>query len=490
MKRDKILLGVCTFIIALIFVAFNSKSTSPLFVYRFIDSDIFRYIGYAILHGKAPYVDLFDHKGILLYWINTLGYILNSEVGIFILQVLHLMATLVVWYKMLSLYKQEWVKFFILIISLALQYTYYDEGNLAEEWSLLFISLPIMLWLELWKTKKEEFSKNSMLIIGLCLGALSLLRLNNTIPVVALLVCCLIQAIIDGKYQYVRKGILYITLSFAILPLIACCFMFLLKGIEGIDTMFYAMITFNMDYAKECGLGYQVIRNNIIFYGTPFIPVLFILPLIKTECRMVVPLLLAFTLTILSIGGSGYHHYLLIFIPLQIACFALIPICRFKYLAISTMTIVNCYLVYDFGYVNAPMFKKDTDYDAFCKILKQIPESKRSEIWNMGGAYLARDFMKAGIVQQNRMLLPFQLSTSERLYQEEAKKVQKVKPRYIISATFSNEKHNTHLRYTDQSGYKESDSDYQFMISNYKVIASSEREDGSILFCYQLKNNK
>lgn len=119
MKNKNVIVSLCTiFLMALLFVAFNSKSTSPLFGYRFIDSDIFRYMGYALLQGKIPYTDLFDHKGLLLYWINALGLFIHIDYGIFILQVFHLTATLIVWYKILSNYHQTWLKFLILAVSL------------------------------------------------------------------------------------------------------------------------------------------------------------------------------------------------------------------------------------------------------------------------------------------------------------------------------------------------------------------------------------
>lgn len=489
-RGRKIEAQICAaFVIALLFIVLNSKSTSPFYNYRFIDSNIFQYIGFSLLHGKIPYVDLFDHKGILLYWINALGCIIHTEYGIVVLQVLHLTAVLIVWSKMLYLYRNVWVRNLVLVILLIGTYAYYDEGNLAEEWSLLFISLPIMLWMETLKNK-TEFGKTQSIIIGLCLGTLCLLRINNAIPILIILLWCLAEALCERKYQYVKKATAWISLGFIILPLTACIYMFLIDGIKGIETMFYAMITFNMEYAKECGMGYQVIRNNILFYSIPFIPLLFLFLFIRSEWRKIVPLFLAHLFTIMTIGGSGYHHYLLIFIPLQVACLALLPRLKVRYLAVAIAFIVNIYLVWGSDFMHFSTQQKDIFYEAFCEVIKPIPESKRDKIWNLGGAYFAKDFMKAGLIQQNRILLPFQLTTSERLYQEEKGKLQKVKPEYVVFATFANEKHNWHLRYRMQDNYKDSDADYQFLTNNYRLIATAGREDGSTLYCYQLNKNK
>ena len=104
----------------------------------------------------------------------------------------------------------------------------------------------------------------------------------------------------------------------------------------------------------------------------------------------------------------------------------------------------------------------------------------------MGGGLLACDFLKAGIIQKNRILLPFQLSVSKRLYDEENMKIQKVKPEYVIFTTCTSDFFRNLLRYSSQNNYQESDADYQFVQSNYKLISSATCENGTQLFCYQL----
>jgi hypothetical protein len=53
------------------------------------DHSIFAYIGWLMNRGFAPYRDVWDHKGPLLYYINDLGWKLTpgTTVGIGLLQV-------------------------------------------------------------------------------------------------------------------------------------------------------------------------------------------------------------------------------------------------------------------------------------------------------------------------------------------------------------------------------------------------------------------
>ena len=488
-KRQLIALACTTFLMALLFVLINSKSTSPLFCNRFIDSDIFRYMGYAILQGKIPYTDLFDHKGLLLYFINALGLVIHSNYGIFFIQVIHLTATLIVWYKMLSNYQQTWQKYLILAVSLIGLWAYYEEGNLAEEWSLFCISLPIMLWLDTLNKETEEFSIRSMFAIGLCMGAIFLLRINNMVPAFIILLYCLIEALLKRKYSYAVKATGIIFASFLIFPLLACLYMYLLNGTKGVDDMFYAIIGFNLDYAKESGIGCQFDWSNLLLYSTPFLPILYLLPFILKKRQIVIPLLLATLFTFISIGGRSYPHYFIVFIPLLAASFACLPHYRIKYPVMLVLVLLNVTQIRRSWITYLPMAQNDTFHESFCEVIKPIPDAKKTQIWNMAGGFLARDFIESGLIQQNRMLLPFQLGVSERLFQEEGEKIQEVKPEYVIYAVYTDEFDNSLLKYTVQNNYKESDSDYQFLVDNYDLISSVKREDDSMLYCYRIKQN-
>ena len=51
----------------------------------FNDSAIYQYIGYLISQGKVPYVDVFDHKGIYFYFINTIRIFIITKSNLYIL---------------------------------------------------------------------------------------------------------------------------------------------------------------------------------------------------------------------------------------------------------------------------------------------------------------------------------------------------------------------------------------------------------------------
>ena len=73
-----------------LFVFLFSCTTSPLYEHHpfwfYGDSGVFQEIGVCLLQGGTPYVDLFDHKGPVLWFIQALGKWINSQWGILLLQ--------------------------------------------------------------------------------------------------------------------------------------------------------------------------------------------------------------------------------------------------------------------------------------------------------------------------------------------------------------------------------------------------------------------
>ena len=85
---EKAARGLLFLLSALMGVALFTESTSPLFSGWGYDSAMFQTIGKYWVEGYLPYVDLYDHKGPMIFFINALGYGLGGRNGVYIIQVL------------------------------------------------------------------------------------------------------------------------------------------------------------------------------------------------------------------------------------------------------------------------------------------------------------------------------------------------------------------------------------------------------------------
>ena len=491
MKERKFTVFLFSFLVATFFVVLNSDSTSPLlFAYSrwmCLDSDIFQYVGYTITKGQIPYTDIFDHKGLLLYWIEALGYIINPSWGVCVLQVVNLSATIFLWNKILSGISNLYLRWCSIFLCLLALYAYYNFGNLTEEWSLLPITYPFWLYFKNLRLSRTHFFNAQLLIIGLCVGILVLIRPNNVAPVMGLLLYCLFASLWKKDYMYIVRSLGLIFIGFLIPIALAIVYMLIVGGWQGLSDMYYGTIMFNVEYSigRPNALWGNLSGNANYIYKVllPLFPLLFFL---RRDPNKILPVIVSTIITLFSLGGVHYH-YLIVFIPLlaiSISC-----ITEPKWLWVFALAVSFIYgrtLYRQFDLQHFQFEDKDSEYVAFERVLSVVPEEERDSIWNMGGGFLVRDFKKARILQMNRMFLLFQLDISPKLYESEAYRIQRDKPQYIIGANFSESWWiDKVLSYTPRITNEKTMLDMEFVNHNYREISSAYSADGTKIICYK-----
>ena len=141
------------------------------------DLSVFLYIGQRILKGDVPYLDVWDHKGPLVYYIDAVGLGLTggSRWGVWLLEFVFVVGAAWVGFKLLKQALGTWPALFgMVLLTLQLQLVI-DGGNLTEEYSLLF------QFSTLWFFWKALHDKGTMQYIfaGAAAGFCFLLRPNN-----------------------------------------------------------------------------------------------------------------------------------------------------------------------------------------------------------------------------------------------------------------------------------------------------------------------
>ena len=134
------------FVVSFVFVTLFSRSTSFLYVFEGGDPSVFKQMGMALIKGKILYVDYFDNKGCILYFIHALGLWLGGDFFILLMQAISLTITLVIWDKMLALYRDEKHRIIGLAIALVLLLCFYAAGDQSQEWCLPFASYPLLIY--------------------------------------------------------------------------------------------------------------------------------------------------------------------------------------------------------------------------------------------------------------------------------------------------------------------------------------------------------
>ncbi len=246
--------GVIYCILSAMCVAFlllMSASTSPLYTdYCDGDSSIFMLIGKAISQGKNVYTDYFDHKGPILFYLNALGFCLTgTKTGVFIIQCIFLSLTSIFMYKTARIFTKTVGSFICVIISLLAFASTISDGNLSEEYCMLFCMIPIYLSVKfMTKTPDAPHKGKYMYIYGICFALCAFTRINNGFMICGIALIALVTDFIHDRAKNALKNIVYFIAGLLTVTIPICIF-FLVKG--TLNDMIFATFTFNLLYATE-----------------------------------------------------------------------------------------------------------------------------------------------------------------------------------------------------------------------------------------------
>jgi hypothetical protein len=133
------------------------------------DSGVFLYVGWRLLNGDIPYRDVWDHKPPLIYFVDALGLSLTPESvwGVWSLQFIFIFLALLLIYKSLDTQFGFPAAFAGSIVFTSGILTVIENGNVTEEYALLFQALCLWLFIRAWR---NDFPIQASFWIGLCGG--------------------------------------------------------------------------------------------------------------------------------------------------------------------------------------------------------------------------------------------------------------------------------------------------------------------------------
>lgn len=287
------------------------------------DASVFAYGGQQILSGGVPYIDFWDHKGPLTYYLQALGLAVGNGglVGIWFLNLLFLFAATFLTYRGLRYWFTTSAALFGTLVYEGVLAGVMEGGNFTEDLSLPFIALGI------WLAARSGAGPNrptvvSGLFYGLCIGACLMLRPNNAAPLIGLLPVFWFDPQLE-RHRRVRHAVGTL-LGSAGVGLVA-----LLPNIltHSLDVVRQDYLTFNLLYSKASAelridaLGKLAFRA-LLSGGFAILPTVFALQGERheeptREERFLRYAAFAFVLTIFATCWSGraYYHYATLWTP-------------------------------------------------------------------------------------------------------------------------------------------------------------------------------
>ena len=240
-----------------VIVSLFSLNSSPLIKnIKEIDSSVFIVMGKALLQNKTIYSDVFDHKGPIVYIINAIAILINSNVGLFIVETLLISIGSIFVFKASKIYLKGYMRYSITFFYILLSFKYLAGGNYTEEYSLTFSAIALYYIIRI--IHLEELSnKKNWIVVGV-MFAINLLIKQTYISIwIAFGITMLIVLIRDKKIKELLNGVKYAIIGIMII-FIPVLIYFIIKG--NLNDFFNAYFTINMKYSGGS------IRDKI-YYG-------------------------------------------------------------------------------------------------------------------------------------------------------------------------------------------------------------------------------
>lgn len=214
-QKKEQLRNICVCAAAAFFVILICSRSSFLYPFNiWDDANSYFTVGKSMMRGVVPYRDLFDQKGILLYFIYGIGYLFSHTTfsGVFLMEVLSAAITVYAVFLILRLYVSEATALFLAPVTTACMYTarsFYWGGS-AEEFLLPYLLCGLYLLLSyLEKTFPAPVPDHVFFFGGLCAGAVFHIKFSSVgfyigwvMSVIAAIIICETQ----NRWHLFLKG--------------------------------------------------------------------------------------------------------------------------------------------------------------------------------------------------------------------------------------------------------------------------------------------
>lgn len=317
-KALRILSPVALLLTSALFITLFSPTTSPLNPRFGDDSAIFRFIGSAMTQGQTLYVDIWDHKGPVLFFIQWAAQALwPGRIGIFVVQILFLFGTLALLTAFSRRFLGVWGTIGVLAVFLTGLSIFFESGNLTEEFSLLFTMVVLVLLSAAWVPGAKPLPWWSLALAGAMFALLVFLRLNNSAAVIALFVTHFLF-VLGSRQPFWRQFLSSLLGFFGVVTALVAGFW----AAGALPQMVHATFLYNFRYTSSEAFSInRMIENGYLIVGVLICLVSLLGGTVshfqtKQPVYLVLGASLAlFTALGLFSSGTAYFHYLQIGLP-------------------------------------------------------------------------------------------------------------------------------------------------------------------------------
>ncbi|MCR5692697.1 MAG: hypothetical protein K6G74_01825 [Bacilli bacterium] len=218
----RILVGsLIAILLSLVISLTSSDSISPVFGSFHgdafsVDGVLFMYDAKAILAGKKPYLEVFDHKGLYHLFVDALGLLIGDSVGVLVLETIFGAVSLLLLFETLEKLEMSLFQKAVAVGFFATLRMLIGGGNAIGIWLLPWASAYLYFYIRAIKEEKERFFLIGSIFLGVEVALSFNSRPLDTIFVYGGMIYLLIKGIKEHKMGMFWMNALAAFLAFAI----------------------------------------------------------------------------------------------------------------------------------------------------------------------------------------------------------------------------------------------------------------------------------
>ncbi len=284
------------------------------------DSSVFLYIGRQMHRGKVPYVDLFDHKGPLLYFIQYLGCSVwpNSVAGgVWILEVLSFGVLIRLMLKLSEFSADDRRDSYLgcILLMIVCSFKLYQGGNYTEEYALPWMTLACIIFCSFFRT--GNYTRWQIVVLGLSCMVVFLMQENLITVWIAYIPLVLILLAREKRYKEIGSCIFWFLVGMMIVLVPV-----LIWAVYNhcLSELWKYYIVFNFEYSGSAGptaMDYLLLTKKTLSRIWPAVAAM-IISLIcnsKDKIQWMNLWLFIVSLILVEISGRDSLYYLLTLLP-------------------------------------------------------------------------------------------------------------------------------------------------------------------------------
>lgn len=223
-------------------ISICSKSSFLYPLNEWVDANCFFTVGKSMANGMVVYRDVFEQKGLLLYVIHALDYLISNDTffGVFVFEVISATAVMLFAFKILFLYDCNKSAFIFAPLFSAVIYSSHAfcQGDSAEEFCLPFLMCGLYLSLKSLKTQKA-FSATQLFCIGVISGCVLWIKYTMLGFFVGFVIVPLIMIIRNREWKYLLKCVGFVVLGVAAVSLPVLIYFAVNGAIEDLFRVYF-----------------------------------------------------------------------------------------------------------------------------------------------------------------------------------------------------------------------------------------------------------